>query len=106
VSKHDQLHQDQGDLKMSNTRRIKPVEPKPPENIRALAAAYECGHCNADKSLWHDGLTWRLKVAHDLTCPVYLGTVSRVPQLARAMNAADITHGLAIVADPANGSAQ
>lgn len=70
---------------MSSARRIKPAKPRPPDDIRALADAYECGHCNAHKSLWHDGLMWRLKVAHDLTCPVYLGNVSRVPQMLAAL---------------------
>lgn len=68
---------------MSNTKRAS--APKPPEDIRALADAYQCGHCLADKTLWHDGTIWRLKVAHDLTCPVYLGHVDRVPQLAEAI---------------------
>lgn len=89
---------------MSNPKRIKPVKPKPPENIRALADAYECGHCNADKSLWHDGLMWRLTVAHDLTCPVYLGKVSRATQLAAAARAAGVTGALAVVGDNRRGS--
>jgi hypothetical protein len=91
---------------MSNTRKIKPVKLRPPADIRALASAYECGHCVADKELWHDGLTWRLKVAHDLTCPVYLGHVDRAPQLADAMHAAGITGALAVVDAPANGGAR
>ena len=70
---------------MSNTRRIKPSKLHPPAGVRALAEAYECGHCTANKELWHDGLTWRLSVAHDPTCPVYLGTVSRVPQMLDAL---------------------
>lgn len=82
---------------MSNTRRAKPGRLRPPQDIRALADAYECGHCNADKTLWHDGLMWRLRVGHDTTCPVYRGNVSRAPQLARAVRAAggitDITRG-------------
>jgi len=70
---------------MSNRRKTRPVKLSLPADIRALADAYECGHCNADKTLWHDGLTWRLKVAHDPSCPVYLGSVSRVPQVLDAL---------------------
>jgi len=62
-----------------------PRRPVAPADVRSIADAYECGHCPADKTLWHDGLMWRLTVAHELMCPVYLGNVDRAPQLADAL---------------------
>lgn len=88
---------------MSNTKRAKAPKLRPPEDIRALADAYECGHCIAGKELRHDGLAWRLSVAHDPTCPVYLGLVDRAPQLADAMRSAGITSALAVIG---NGGAR
>lgn len=71
---------------MSNTRKAKLVKLRPPADVLALADAYECGHCNAGKELWHDGLTWQLSVYHDSTCPVYFGTVRRIPQMLDALS--------------------
>jgi hypothetical protein len=60
---------------VSNRRRL--TRPVPPPAVAALAASYECGHCDADIGRPYrdaDGI-WHLAVAHDDGCPVLGGTV-------------------------------
>lgn len=54
---------------------------KPPANIAAFAAAYQCADCDSETELVPDPLLpglWRLKVMHDEGCPVLNGRVSKV----------------------------
>lgn len=59
-----------------------------PESVRALAAAYQCGHCLSEPAgLAQDAGTglWFIGIAHDDGCPVLSGAVSDVPDTFRAL---------------------
>lgn len=54
----------------------------------AVAAAYQCGHCDSDPpTLNRDprGI-WHIHIGHDDTCPVLAGTLPAAPDLARAIS--------------------
>lgn len=63
---------------------------QPPNSVRALAAAYTCGHCNSDPAqLAQDQFgIWHLAIGHDEGCPVLSGSVSDIPDTFRAIKEA------------------
>ncbi|MCB5166045.1 hypothetical protein LG634_14515 [Streptomyces bambusae] len=53
--------------------------------IARLIAEYQCGHCTSATEAWtdHHGNP-HLNIHHDDGCPVLTGTLSAVPDIARA----------------------
>ncbi|MFB6567367.1 hypothetical protein [Streptomyces noursei] len=61
--------------------------PQAPDSVRALAAAYTCGHCNSNTARLaqaEDGM-WHIGIEHDDGCPVLNGTVSDIHDTLRAL---------------------
>lgn len=58
----------------------------PPSSVQALAANYRCSHCNSDppQLTQDESGIWHLGIAHDDGCPVLKGTISALPDAARA----------------------
>lgn len=52
--------------------------------LAALAANYQCGHCNSDVEL----TDMRIEIRHDDGCPVLAGTLPSAPDVLRAVQAA------------------
>jgi hypothetical protein len=55
-------------------------------NAEAIAATYQCGHCNSETSLTADDAgIHHIAVHHDDGCPVLTGALPSAPDVARAL---------------------
>lgn len=53
----------------------------------AIAATYQCGHCDSDPPTLNrdSGGVWHIHIGHDDTCPVLAGALPALPDLTRAV---------------------